>query len=245
MKINGNAHLLDFDPQETRTQAEATHSMGEAVYAADSRVFRYAKVGASNISAGNLQLAPTPKTNHHNVTVQTIGALRDTKVTVTLGATAAVVDEYNEGLMVVNDQTGEGTSYQISSHPAADSSATLQLTLFDPIKNTALTTSSQVSLVHNTYNGVIEGTSSTQQPAGIPLRDLLLADFGWLQTKGTCPALADETLAVGAWLTAGTTTAGAVEEMDDIVVPLSDAVIGTAIVAGVDGEFRPIRLAID
>lgn len=245
MKLESQALILDFDPKKTRTEAEATHNLGEKVAVADGRVFRFAKAGGSNISLGKLQLAPAPKTNHHNVAVASAAALGATQVTVTLGATAATANEYAEGYLFITDAAGEGGSYKISGHPAAESAASLTVTLFDPIVATALTTSSEATLIHNNYNGVVEGTSSTQLPVGIPLVSISSGDYGWLQTRGHVPALADENLTLGAWLTAGTSTAGAVEELDDVTAPVTDIAIGWATVAGVDTEYRPIFLTLD
>lgn len=248
MKIQSPPAAMSFDPYAVGDYAE--HQIGVEVTASDGRRFRYAKVGASDIGRGKLQLAPTPKTNHHNIAWSSGGALGDNKVTFTLGATAAVANEYAGGLLVTSDATGEGTSYLISGHPAADSAATLELTLADPIVNVALVSGSEACLVHNRYNGVIEGTSSTQLPAGIPLVNASAGKFVWLQVYGQCPALADETLAVGSALTTGTSTAGAVE-VEDWQLQATDASrvieefrVGFAHVAGVDTEYRPIFLTI-
>lgn len=246
MKLESIAQVLDFDAYKTRTEAESTHNLGELVALADMRMFRYAKVGAGAISAGKLQLAPAPITNHHNCTVAAAAAKGAMEFTATLGATAAGANIYGEGYACVNDEAGEGATYKIKYHAAVDSSGVITAKLFDPIA-VALTTASQVSFVHNKYNGVVEGTSSTQAPAGVPLVDIAIGDYGWLQTKGVAAVLADETITIGAGVTAGTSTAGAVEEIDqpgDTTV-LSDYAVGWAIVAGVDTEYRPINLAIE
>jgi hypothetical protein len=247
MKLQGSADVVAFNPYSTGSVPE--HDLGQEIALTDGRVFRYAKAGGSNISAGKLQLAPAPKTNHHNVAWASGGAINTNKVTVTLGATAAVADEYAEGLLVVNDATGEGTSYQISGHPAAGSGATLEVTVFGSI-HTALVTGSEMTLVHNRYRGVVEGTSQTQIPAGVPLVNIAANNYGWLQVRGVAPVLADTAIAVGSAVAAGTSTAGAVE-LEDWAVNATDATrlqvefhVGYAIVAGVDTEYRPIFLEI-
>jgi hypothetical protein len=239
--LNGAAISIDIHA----TEPTAQHLIGSKFESQDKRVFRYAKVGASNISRGKLQLAPAPKTNHHNVAWASGGALGATTVTVTLGATAAVANEYAEGLLVVNDATGEGTSYRIASHPAADASATLQLTLSDPIKNVALVSGSEVSLVHNAYNGVVEGTTVTRRAAGVPLVNATAGTFVWLQTGGVCPVLCDTTTTLGAKQKAGA-VAGSVTDMTDILGASAEVEVGTAdVMAGVDTEYRPITLTIN
>jgi hypothetical protein len=171
---------------------------------------------------------------------------RNRKVTVTLGATAATVNEYQGGLLVANDNAPEGETYRVYSHPAADSAATLEVTVSRPFV-TSITTSSEFTLYHNAWNGVIETTtnSSTAQPAGVPLVNFTAAYYGWIKTRGVVAVLADETLTLGAMVSAGTSTAGSVEELDDVTAPLTDNLVGFAVVAGVDTEYRPIQLCID
>lgn len=247
MRTQGQADVIAFNPLATSSVAQ--HDLGQEIELTDGRVFRYAKAGASGISAGKLQLAPAPKTNHHNVAWASGGAINTNKVTVTLGATAATVDEYAQGYLVVNDATGEGTAYQISGHPAASSAATLELTIFGNFYE-ALVSGSEVSLVHNRYNAVVEGTTQTRTPAGVPLRDIAAGEYGWLQVAGIAPVLADEAIAVGSAVTIGSSTAGAVE-LRDWAVNATDATrfdvephVGRAVVAGVDTEYRPILLEI-
>ena len=154
-----------------KTTANPEHAVGVLATNGRGDLFRYAKAGASGVSAGKLQLAPTPKTNHDNVAVAAAAAAGAFEVTVTLGATAAVADEYAGGVIVINDADGEGGRYIIAGHPAANSSTSLTLTLAEPLDE-ALTTSSEACLVHNTWQGVQEGTTSTLAPAGVPLVDI-------------------------------------------------------------------------
>lgn len=240
--MNGMAQIFNLDPYEWTSESE--HQVGVPGLDKYGDSYRYAQIGASNAVAGQLQLAPARKTNHDNVSVYAAAAVGVKKVTVTLGATAAVANEYAGGKMIINDVDGEGVEYYISSHPAANSDATLELTLVRGLKE-ALTTSSQVCLMHHDYNGVIVGTDEERTPAGIPVVDATATYYGWLKTRGNVPALADETLTLGADLTIGTSVAGAVEEADDDTTPLTDAYVGKAIVAGVDTEYRPIKVLID
>lgn len=237
------ATVVDFDPN--KTSATQQHQLGTRFVDGED-VFRYAKAGASNISRGKLQLAPTPKTNHHNIAWASGGALGAFTVTFTLGNTAAVANEYAEGWLVINDATGEGTKYRIKSHPAASGLATLEVTLYNPIRNTALVSGSEASLVHNTYNAVVEGTSSTKRAAGVPLVSVTAGEYCWLQTRGVCPVLCDTTTTLGAKQKASGSVAGAVTDMTDILGASAEVEIGTAdVMAGVDTEYRPISLTIE
>lgn len=252
MPLQSQPTIFAFDPKEQMAQPE--HLLGTMAITSDGRVFRYAKGNAStDLDAGKLQLAPVPNTNHHNIAVASAAALNAKKVTVTLGNTAATADEYAEGFMVVNDAIGEGTSYKILTHPAADASASLELTLSEPITNTALTTASEVELIHNHWNLVLEGTTATIRPAGVPLVtvDVSETPYCWLQTKGPCPVEADENGNVGEAVTTGTSTAGAVEAEDwqlqgtDANRVIEEFRVGHRLVAATAEEHNTVDLCID
>jgi hypothetical protein len=242
MKLESVPTVLDFDPfvQSSSTTAGPNHGFGEPVYLADGRVFRYARSAAGS-SKGKLQLAPAHDTALDNLTVAA-AAIGATKVTVTPGATTAAAGAFDEGYMVVNDNDGEGQTYKIKNNPAIASATAFTLELFDPI-SVALTSSSQVCLVHNTYNNVVEGSSTTAQPAGVPLKTLTTGYFGWLQTRGVASVLCGTTGSLGAMGIAAAT--GAVTDMTDVTAPETEYWVGRFIVAGVSTEYRPFFLMID
>lgn len=215
--------------------------LGEKTVTADGRVYRYAKAGAVDLAPGKLVVAATAVANHENIAVASAAAVGDTQITVTLGATLATANQYSEGFMVVNDAAGEGIAYKIKSHPAANASASLVVTLEDPIK-VALTTSSEVSLMKNLYDGlVISVTDQADAAVGIPNVTVTASYYFWVQTGGVCSALADEALTAGVALTTGTGVAGAVEALD----AAGEQEIGVALQAGVDTEYRLIELTLD
>jgi len=217
------------------------HKLGTKAETADGRVFRYVKAGATALVPGKLYDAPATAANHSNIAVASAAAIGATTVTVTLGATAATANQYSEGYLVVNDATGEGYTYQIKSHPAADASASLVLTLEDPIK-VALTTSSEVTLVHNQYNGVvIHATTEVSISVGAAVQAVTATYYGWLQTRGVCSLLCNATTGIGLGVAASdTTNAGGGEISDGI---LTD--IGYQVAAGVATEYNPVFLNID
>jgi len=242
MRLEAIPEVIGFDPFVTSPN-ETEHEPGDPVYLSDGRVFRFAVVGASNISKGKLQLAPAHITNHDNCAVAA-APIGSTVVTVTPGATGANANVYSYGYMVVNAGPGAGQTYKISSHPTITASTAFNLTLFDPI-NTALTTSSKVCLMHNTYNGVVQGTSSTQTPAGVPLVDMPAGYYGWLQTRGIAAVLCDTITSLGGYQIASGSVPGAVTDQTDVTAPITQRWVGWAPVAGVNGEYRPVFLMID
>jgi hypothetical protein len=242
MPYASQATVVDFNPYKTSpTQMYALGTQfvdGEDVY-------RYAKVGAATITKGKLQTAPAPKTNHHNTAVAAAQAAGDKTVTVTLGATAAVADEYAEGFVVFNDVATGGFRMRVKTHPAANSSGSLTLTFYEPLPS-ALTTSSKATLVHNTYNSVIEGTSQTVRLAGVSQVTATTGQYVWLMTRGVCPLLADQAITIGALMSPSTSVSGAVIEVNSTWATAEKTMlVGDAFVAGVDTEKRPVRLTIE
>lgn len=220
----------------------ARFPLGAKVEMSDGRIFRYVRNSTTALVAGNLIQAPALTANHQNIAVASAAAAGSKSVTVTLGASAASANDYAEGFMVVNDVDGEGHTYKIASHPAASASASLVLSLEDPIE-VALTTSSEVCLIPNQYNRpVISNTNQQGNPVGVAPIALPASEFGWLQTRGPCSALADTGgWTAGAALTIGAATAGAIEDVDAHAEPQ----IGYGLQAGVATEFRCVDLRID
>lgn len=242
--MSSTSSVVDFDPYKTSTIQQ--HQLGKKYETPSGDIYRYAQAGASNISKGKLQVCPAPKTNHHNVAWASGGALGAKTVTVTLGATAAVADEYAEGVLVVNDATGEGTRYRISGHPAADSGATLQLTLYHPVAGTALVSGSEFELNHNPWNGVVEAAVEERQPAGVPLVNVTAGDHCWLLTRGETGVLMGDTINIGEEVVQHASTAGAVDA-DSTTYGTGFAYykVGKQKVAGTSTEYNTVELKID
>jgi len=238
MSLSGAVQIFPNDQLTTSTEQQC--NLGQLGVTKDGRAYRYAKAGEA-LSPGKLQVAAPIAANHENMAVAAAAAIGATKVTVTLGATAATLNQYAGGFLTINDATGEGISYLVSGHPAADASASLVVTLAEPLK-VALTTSSEASLQKNPWDGVvISVVDQLDMPVGVPNVSVASGSYCWLQTRGVCSALADETLAIGVALTIGTGVAGAVEALDAAGEPQ----VGVAIQAGVDTEYRAVYLQID
>lgn len=240
-KLTGSLQAVEAEVFTTDTSPRQT--VGALIQDTTGDRYRYVKASEA-ISAGELAVAPSPKTTAaQNVDVNT-AAVGDTSVTITAGAEAITADEYAGGTLVVNAGTAIGDAYEIVGNDAVSASggATV-IRLGSRIRN-AFGASDKVTLYHNPANGVQTSTSSTLQPVGIAVSDIASGSYGWVKTWGVAPALADETLTLGAWLTSGTSTAGAVEEMDDVTAPITDNLVGYAVVVGADGESRPIFVTI-
>lgn len=207
--------------------------LGHELKFTDGRVFRLCKNGAANLASGKLVIRPDDVANHLSMT-PTAAAIGLKKVTVTLGATAATANQYKDGYLKLET----GTQYKVKSHPAADASATLELTLYDGLWE-AIAGTETCDLVANIYTGtVISATDQADLPLGVPMIDVTAAYYYWLQTRGPAMALMDENAGRGDTMTIGTSVAGALEVQDLIAEPI----VGHMIQAGVDTEFSQIFL---
>lgn len=207
-----------------------------------NKVYRYVEVGGTATVAGSLYVAATIVANHVNIAVSAAVAVDGLQVKPTLGATLSAANDYAEGEMAVNDAAGEGISYRVIGNKGVAASAVETVNLDESIQ-VALTTASEVSLVKNNWKDVVVSVSDQADMAVGVANKIITADyFGWLQTRGLCAALADETLNVGRALTIGASVGGAFEEIDtDDVYPQ----YAVAQQAGVDTEERLIYLTID
>lgn len=207
-----------------------------------NKAWRYGRNNASTAAvAGNVQVINAIAANHENIAVQAAAAIDAYTVSVTVGATAAAKDLYAEGEMCVNDVTGEGISYKVLGNAAISSSGSGNIYLAEPIQ-VALTTSSEVSLKLNLYDRFAIGADQALQVVGVANKAIAVDLYAWLQVRGPCSTLADETIAVASAVVVGSSLDGSVETMDtDDVVPQ----VGIALQAAVDTEHRLIYLTID
>lgn len=223
------------------------HDLGALGVDQKGDMYRFAYIGASGISGGKLQLAPAPKANHANKALSEAEALTgDKRLKPTMGATAVVLNEYAGGVLAINDATGEGTTYDILGNKASASNGVADIQIDRNVWE-ALTTSSEVTPVHNTWNGVVEAAVQTRRAAGVPLRDFAAGKYGWLKTKGVAATLIDQTIALGSWIVPSASVAGAVIAISGTwTTALLTTFVGFAnVVAGVDTEYNPMTLRID
>lgn len=163
----------------------------------DGRMFRYASFGQGG-TPGLVWQGPANIANHILQTPASAGAVNDRTLRVQLGATAVAADEYKDGYLTINLGTGFGFNYVIDTHPAVLSGGimTVPLGAGYGLQAAVPTTANSVSLVHNPYRAVFQGTH-TQIPAGVGLQTVSTGNFGWLQTRGPATVLTSGALVVG------------------------------------------------
>lgn len=213
------------------------HPLGELAVTNDGRKFRYAKNGAVATVAGSLYMSKVAVAHHTNMAVATTAAGSKT-VSVTLGATAVTANEYRGGYLVINAGTGVGYTYRIASHPAADASTAVVLTLEDPIAVATAVADSKGSLAYHPYEGVIASVD-TSKPIGVANYVIPANYYGWFQTAGVCAGLNKSNTAVNLGL-ASSATSGAFQ-----TVAATTTQIASALIAGADGECRQIFLQLE
>jgi len=209
----------------------------------DGRKFRYAKAGSNALAAGKVSVAADISSDVVNKNPAAAAAIGATQVTVTIGSSTIAENYFQGGYLQVNDSTGEGLQYEIDGSSAVSSGTSITISLCDPIM-VALTTSSEVTLVHSPYMATIESADEENMPAGIPPVAVTAAYYYWAQTGGMAVALQNAAAAVHSMLTLGA-TAGSVAAINsslDVDQPIF-AQMGSTV--GVTGEYKPIRLFID
>jgi hypothetical protein len=183
---------------ETSTTRE--HRIGTMGALPGGKRFHYAKLVDTTAIGPNKVAAACPPVAAH---VSETGTLTGTSVagsinlSATLGATAAYLNEYEEGhLKIQSATTGAGQAFRISEHAAVLSSGVLSFQTPDPVV-TATSGTTTWSLVHNPYGSVVICPTTLVAPAvGVTLVNWPAATtaapiYGWLQTWGLCSVLMD------------------------------------------------------
>jgi len=159
----------------------------------DGRVFRYAKAGATALAPGKLSKVGALAAQI-NKAVEAAVAAGGKVVSLT---TSSAITTAAEGYLVINDAAGEGILYKIKKTAAnATTSTSTDVTLYDPIA-TALTTSSEGSVLYNPYEQVEIISAATDLIVGVSPITVTAEYYFWLQTWGPCALWSEGTPAVG------------------------------------------------
>lgn len=226
----------------TEVTSEKLHTLGKVGMTADGRKFKYAKAGATLLAAGKLAVAADADANVVNKAVTAAAAIGSKEVKFTAGG-AVSADAYADGMLQVNDATGEGYTYRIVGNTAgtAGNSYAVVVRLAEPIQAALVATTSEISLYKNDFDGlVISAVDQADLPVGVPVVPIAAGSYGWVQTFGIAAVLADEAVTRGQTVTIGTGVAGAVEAADLIGEPA----IGIAAQALIDTEYSPVFLTL-
>lgn len=236
-KITGRPQSPSL-PLMTSSSTSEGLDLGSVIDAPGAEEYVWVKNGATAVVPGKLYQSSAPVANHQNLTC-TAAAVGATQVTVTLGATAATENQYQNGKLIINAGTGAGQTLLIKYNPAAALSTAMVVTLEDPLL-IALDGTSKACLTANKCNGVIlNPATATDSSVGFGIYPIPAGEYGWLMKKGVVSGLADGAISAGAQISASNAVAGAVESG-----VAGQASIGRAKIAGVDTEYRPIEVML-
>jgi len=178
-----------------------------------NNVYRYGLNGGTAITAGKLVAHQAQDSNHLNMTATAAVSAGETAISVETGGNDLTLNEYADGYLYVNDVNGEGQTMRVKSNPAHDHSddPSVVITTYDPLV-TALTTSSQLSLIHNPYSQVVVApTAEAGAVTGATVIDTTADYYAWFTVSGPQALLTEGTLVVGHNCMRSDSTAGAVE----------------------------------
>jgi len=229
---------------QTSTDASLATLLGSRWDLSDGREVRLGQVATgTTVVPGKMYQSAAVIADHQNLDVTAYQAYSNNgnvpaKVTATLGATAVTANQYAGGFVIVNDNNGEGQTLKIASHPAADASASLAITLEDG-PTTAITAASEISLQPADGSGVIiMPTTATGAVFGASMYNVAAGSYAFFVTKGIQAVLnADAALTIGSAVSCSNATSGGVENG-----VIAQGFIGTAVYTGVDTEYRAVFL---
>lgn len=180
--------------QFTTTANQQGHPLGSQMMFADGRRYKYARAGASvALAAARLNQQTLNDANYDELVVPTARAIGDKVITLTTGATAVTVDQLKDGYVNVEDDTGEGYLYTVQSNAAASTTATLSITLYEPLQ-VAWTTVTTAGIYVNPYAvTIIHPSPATARLTGVSVCVVAVSAYGWLQTWGPASVLVEGT----------------------------------------------------
>ena len=230
---------------------EARHDLGTVGQLGDGREYVYAcSRSSAALAAGKLCKTNEASVDFDAMAVNT-AVVGDTTLDITpVGTATYAQNELVGGYVIVEDDTGEGSYYRITSNPAT-TAATAFTVGIEPIR-VAFAAGTTVGVAPNLYSDVLLADANlTQLVAGVPNFEVPIGStnpqYFWLQTKGVCSLLVDETVTaftVGAPLQPSVAVAGAVEPIIDAAAA-HDPQVGTALaIVAADTEYAAVRLNI-
>lgn len=194
------------------------HNLGTKMIIGD-RTWVYAQMGSVVGVAGNLYQSEVPKAHWNTVTVDTARAVGATQISATLGATATVKDEFDEGYVGIEDDAGEGFLYPIArARAAGDANAAaasggIQTVNLAPgySVQVALTTATTLSFFkHKLDEVIIHPSPATAGIVGVAMRAVTANYYCWLAIAGPTMVLAQGTLVITDQVIASASLNGAV-----------------------------------
>ena len=253
--------------------SDKRHPLGTRGYTRDSRSYRYSKAGGTALTVGKLMQMPAhivnwdkqlhPSTYGHGTTISTNSTYIYVHFrAVSSGTLPTSANVVADGLMIVNDGTGQGQSLQIASQSASTSTlaaaACRTKIVFREgehltealVASTGVgggSTGSQVGLIKNKYDDIVvsaKNATGTGIAVGVTPCAVTADYYFWLQTWGPAVCLLDTTGTIGYAVVRSATDAGAVAQNATKNVGITQPSIGALIQTGVDTEYVMLDLML-
>ena len=200
---------------EKQTTSAQRQGLGAEMAFADGRKYRYVENGGTALEEGKVVASEAPTGHHDEDLAVATTAAGSSSVTVTLEGTAAAKNIYAEGYLFFNKPTlstaGSRVFYKIKSHPQADASATLALTLDEPDATViAVTNGTETAgLIKSPYKDIVVAPAAiVGRYVGVTACQIAANYFGWVQVAGLSVVAMDGTNAMGTLVGSSGTHAG-------------------------------------
>lgn len=207
--ITGPAIVSDIDVYSSYTRAPGGYHIGDKIRGTNGSEFAFAWFGELGV-VGDIMQSSVVDTQFDDMVTPTSHAAGVRTVTVTNGTTSVTVNQFDGGVLTVSN----GESYTIIGHDAGTrtSGQALHLVLDRPLRTAWVAGTTTVSMRRSPYSGVIKcPTTLTGTVVGVCVYPVASASYGWIQTKGQCGVLSDNsTGAVGSDVGVPGATAGSV-----------------------------------
>ena len=178
------------------SSADQKYALGSVLDLPDGRRFRYAKNGGVILYKALMATAAAIETKWESE-VQTAKTAsvgdQDIPVLITTASSLAA-NEWDEGYLSVESGLAGaiGDLYKIASHTVHATVVTITVADVGGCR-TALDANQVCTIIRCPFMAVIvaAATAITGKAAGVPLVDIPIGYFGWLQTIGPCPLIVD------------------------------------------------------
>ncbi len=221
--------------------------VGQLAWDVNGKAFRYALAGASALVKGNLVQSPASAgATYQNMVVATAGKVGDTSLAITNGTSTITSQQFEGGSISIYTAGTDlvGDEYTIVGVTGTlTTGGALKVFLDRPLRY-AVTTSATVNMMPSPFSGVVVApTTLSGIPAGIAIYEIPANQYGWIQTHGVAPYIADgSAIVVGAMLGQAQSVAGS---LTLATAGAGYAIVGKALSTGASGKGAVAFLNID
>ena len=237
---------IPWGNEKLHSTTRKEHILGQMGMTPDGRIHRFGFIDGA-VTAGKLLAQKAPTAAHDmDLAIQAAAAVGDGSIAVTLGATAATLNQYEDGIIHINDGAGEGQLFVIKSNPVAALSSTLRVVLHEKVITALTTATSLAGLSENPYKDcVVHPATTVGTSLGFTNHDVPDNAYFWQCSRGLVSALVNGTLVLGETVSAGATTAGSVDATNYGGTVESKIVGEVAAVLSVTTDYQLIKACID